>query len=649
MPPAMADDAGPAADDSADVRTLSPVTVPLPTDSTTLAGDSSGVASTSATSRARGEGGQTRELLAGTPGVHVSESGGMGQLQRLSVRGGAANAVAVLVDGMAWGRAGEGVDLALVPMALLETATLVRGAAAARFGPGAMAGALSLGLSKQREERLFVELLGGSFGTAHGLVGGTGSAGPGHLSAWVQAMHSDGHFRYRFDATPNLPRDTFVFKKRYNNDADKVDTLLHYALPLQHWHMEAWTHLGLHKRGLAGAVENPSPSVRQRNESLRALLRAQGPLGGPANPFALKLSASAQHGNMLLEGGSFGEGLHQRDNNADLAAELSWKRGPHLAYAQGSLRYEGLRATSPSAQNTAQRFVLGGMLGGEAWLWPDTWALNGLVRVDKAGHFANPSAKLGSLWLLPGAFSLAANAGRSFRIPSFFELYIEQGQVRPNPDLLAESAWSFDAGLSWEKEKARATVGWFWSRFENLVVWEYLPPFALKPFNLGRAQTHGLEAEASWGPWPWLHLEGAYGWLQTQNLQRDVRYAKKPLPFRPQHQLFLRTEAGPSWLSAFVEWHFQSSQTRNSFANLSWPARSLVNAGLKSLCLHNPRLLLSLTFKNVLNAHSQDLAGYPLPPLGVFLGLSLSLDKTLPSLPPPASFSQMPHFPMENV
>jgi iron complex outermembrane receptor protein len=506
-------------------------------------------------------------------------------------------------------------------MALLETATLVRGAAAARFGPGAMAGALDFGLSKRREERLFVELLGGSFGSIRGLVGGTGEAGPGHLRAWVQAMHSDGSFRFRFDPTPNLPRDTFVSRRRHNNDADKVDTLLHYTLPLGRWQTEAWTHLGFHQRGLAGAVENPSPSLRQSGDTFRALLRAQGPLG--ESPFTLKLSAATQLGHMLLQGGSFGEGLRQRDNSADFNADLGWTHGPYLAFAQGSFRYERLKSSEASRVGKAERWALGGMLGGEAWLLPERWALNGLARVDKAGHFASPSAKAGSLWLLPRGFGLSANAGRSFRIPSFFELYMEQGQVRPNPDLLAESAWAFDVGLLWEGEKARAAAGYFWSRFENLVVWEYFPPFALKPFNLGKAQTHGVEVEASWGPWPWLHLEGAYTWLHTQNLQGDLRYAKKPLPYRPRHQLFARAEVGPRQLSAFVEWHFQSSQTRNSFANLSWPSRSLLNAGLKSQWLHNPTLSLGLTFKNLLDTHSQDMAGYPLPPRAVFLSLSL--------------------------
>jgi iron complex outermembrane receptor protein len=442
-------------------------------------------------------------------------------------------------------------------------------------------------------------------------------------------MHSDGNFLFRFDPTPNLPRDSFVFRRRQNNDADKVDSLFHYTLPLGRWQFEAWTHAGFFKRGLAGAAENPSPSVRQSGDNLRALLRAQGPLGH--SPFSLSLSGATQLGSMLLEGGSFGEGLRQHDNSADFSVDLGWKKGPYLAYAQGNLRYERLKSSLSSKVGRAERYSLGGMLGGEAWLLPERWALNGLVRVDKAGHFANPSAKVGSLWLLPWGLGLSANAGRSFRIPSFFELYMEQGQVRPNPDLLAESAWAFDVGVAWEGKKARATVGYFWGRFENLVVWEYFPPFALKPFNLGRAQTHGAEVEVAFGPFPWLHLEGAYTWLHAQNLQRDLRYAGKPLPYRPKHQLFARAEIGPRLLSAFVELHFQSSQTRNTFANLSWPSRSLLNAGLKSLFLQNPKLQLGLSFRNLLNTHSQDMAGYPLPPRALFLSLSLEWERAAAS------------------
>jgi len=579
------------------------------------------------------EAGQARELLSKTPGAHVAESGGMGQPQRLSVRGGASNAVRVLVDGMAWGLVGESVDLAFLPMALLESATLVRGAAAARFGPGAMAGALVLSLAKPQEERLFVELMGGSFGSIRGLAGGSTGLGKGQLTLWLEAMHSDGYFSYRLNPRPNLPPEKahFLNLKRRNNDVDGLQTLAHYALPLAQWQLEAWTLLGFQKRGLAGPVENPSPDMRQRVENLRALLRGQGPLG---RGFRLNLSASTHVENMLLTGGSFGEGLRQRSNNAAFTGELGWERGAFAAFAQGNFQYERLASTyvgrGGKGDSRAQRLGLGAMLGGEAWFFADAWGLNALVRMDKAGPFANPSGKVGSTWLLPGGLAWLCNAGRSFRIPSFFELYVEQGQVRPNPELRAENAWSFDSALAWENAKARASLGFFFNRFNNLIVWEYWPPFALKPFNLGRAQTYGLELAAAYRPWPWLQAELAYTWLRGQNLQEDLRYEGKPLPYRPQHQLFARLEGGPPWLSGFAEWHFQSAQTRNSFANLRWPARSFLNVGLKSQCLQNPQVHLLLTFKNVLGTHSQDMAGYPLPSRGVFLTVALSLDKAPP-------------------
>ena len=634
---------------AAQPQLLAPIVVPLPPpEAFALEGDSTASAHRLEVSPALQEAGQARELLSKAAGVHVSESGGMGQLQRLSVRGSANNAVAVLVDGMLWGRSGESVDLAFLPLALLESATLIRGAAAARFGPGAMAGALVFGLAKKNEERLFVELLGGSFGSLRGIAGGTGGVGPGHLSAWAGAMHSDNNFRYRFDPTPNLPGDSFLSLRRQNNHADKADAMLHYALPLGPWHVEAWTYAGFQKRGLGGPVENPSPTTQQSSQNIRALLRAQGPLGGPNSPFHLKLYGATQFGGMLLSGGGFAEGLSQRENSTEFVVDFSWTHGPHLVFAQGAFRYEALRssqtfASRPPEKSAAERLGFSGMLGAETWLFAQRWALNALFRMDKAAQFASPSAKLGSTWLLPWGFALSGNAGRSFRIPSFFELYMEQGQVRPNPELLAESAFSFDVGPSWENEKTRLSLSCFWSRFENLIVWEYWPPFALKPFNLGKAQTYGVEVEASFSPWHWLQLELAYTWLQSKNLQKDERYEGKPLPFRPTHQLFARAQVGPRWLSAFVEWHFQSTQTRNSFANLTWPTRSLLNAGLKSLWLHNPQLQLSLTLKNLLNTHTQDMSGYPLPPRGLFFSLSLNFDRTPPTIAAPHPTVPVPH------
>ncbi len=63
------------------------------------------------------------------------------------------------------------------------------------------------------------------------------------------------------------------------------------------------------------------------------------------------------------------------------------------------------------------------------------------------------SPKLGMSWALSPTTAVRASVGRGFRAPAIAERYakIRYGpfQVRPNPDLLAESSWSYEAGIHW--------------------------------------------------------------------------------------------------------------------------------------------------------------------------------------------------------
>lgn len=82
------------------------------------------------------------EVLERVPGVDVRLQGGQGQLSSVLVRGARAQQVLVLIDGQAASM--ESMDLALLPLGGIERIEVVRGPAAARFGPGAMGGVVNL-------------------------------------------------------------------------------------------------------------------------------------------------------------------------------------------------------------------------------------------------------------------------------------------------------------------------------------------------------------------------------------------------------------------------------------------------------------------------------------------------------------------------
>lgn len=82
-----------------------------------------------------------------------------------------------------------------------------------------------------------------------------------------------------------------------------------------------------------------------------------------------------------------------------------------------------------------------------------------LVRSD-AGNYDAFLPQLQVLTKLDSENSLYANAGRSFRMPTFRQLYYFSGMIASNPDLKPEYGWNYEAGYKHDngKEQFKAAV-----------------------------------------------------------------------------------------------------------------------------------------------------------------------------------------------
>jgi len=103
----------------------------------------------------------------------------------------------------------------------------------------------------------------------------------------------------------------------------------------------------------------------------------------------------------------------------------------------------------------------------------------------------------GGLWLKPG-WKLKASVGRAFRLPTYTDLYYSDPDHLPNPNLLPETAWSFEGGLLWDQgRRYRAEVTVLDRRERNEI--DYVRPLSPpnEPYqaeNIGRLNFTGVEA-----------------------------------------------------------------------------------------------------------------------------------------------------------
>ncbi len=607
---------------------LPPVTVPLPpapaVPESPSQRDPTGQTSVVELSGRRAELLSTGALLSQVPGAVVNSSGGLGQSESISLRGAPSTGVLVLLDGIPLNGPGDIADVSLVPPAILDRAEVLRGSASAGYGPLALGGVVNL-VTRRVEEvpTFFGDFTAGSFDTFRGSLGASGPALGGTGLVVLHGAYSEGNFPYTYQPLVGVPGATGQQLVRVNNQAASGGGLLKGGWDVSGWTLDALGEANVLSRGLAGTEDNPTPTAEQSASRILAALRTQHTF---SNGLVLALRLDGRRETDNLTGGPFAPGEYDRLWQSTVTADASLPLGRHALAASASVGVAEVRATGGSPT-----WALTSLSLKDEWLWwPGHASLVGVVGVDQSGPYAAVSPKLGAWAALPAGFSLRANAGYGFRPPSFQELYLPTGTLGVNPNLQPERSFSVDGALLYANRWATASVGGFWTRYQNLITYEYYPPFFARPENISAADAEGMEAEARLRPWPWLDAQATYTLQQTENVRDVAPYYGKPLPYRPTQLGSARLAAGPDWLQARVTVEGRSSVTVNRAAVLELPGHVFVGAGLDVVAWNAAswRLTASVQVSNIFNVQGQDLDGYPLPGRAVYGTLAFALGGT---------------------
>lgn len=136
--------------------------------------------------------------------------------------------------------------------------------------------------------------------------------------------------------------------------------------------------------------------------------------------------------------------------------------------------------------------------------------------------------------------SLLVSAGRGYRVPSAFELFVNgehEGTRRfevGNPDLKSEASFNFDASMRWASVSTQGEIGGFLSLVDGLIFpsptgsvdpVENLPIYVI---SQGDAMLAGFEAAAQVQPLSWLAFIGSGDYVWAKNRTRG-----EPLPDIP--------------------------------------------------------------------------------------------------------------------
>ncbi|WP_426755096.1 TonB-dependent receptor plug domain-containing protein [Myxococcus sp. Y35] len=595
-----------------------------------------------------GEARDTAELLVGSVGLAVQDSGGYGQSKSLVVRGASSNGVLVFLDGIPLNGAGGLSDLSLIPAALVERFEVLRGGAGARYGSGGLGGAVNIiTRSPGPHLRTSGEMTYGSWNTALGHVAATGPLLGGQALLLVHAGRSDGDFAYNVDDLPAVDGNPQVSERRARNHARGGGALLRYRRRLAGGsRLDALAELSMEDRAIPGTVQNPQSTGDQELGRLALGLRWSGVLDGLGQGSA---RGFFRRDGLEVTGRIPGAGGAQRHSVGGLELEGRRPLGTHQSLTV-TVAASGESVTQAEGSQSSSWWRASVMAMDELRLLDGALDVVPSLRLERVGPYWLLSPKLGTSVELGHGFGLRANVGQSHRAPSFLELYIRQGTLLPNPGLKPERALYADAAVTWRSgaetdgaepsPRWQLTAGGFAALYENLIAYELYPPLMARPYNFDTARVWGLELEGEARPFSWLLASTSYTWLRTENRYGDPRFFGKDLPYRPRHKWVGRVRAGPDWLNARAEVLYQSAQRINRTGSLDLPSRTLVSAGASSTVLHGPDVTLSVELKNLLDVRTFDFTGFPLPGRAVYVTLAVALE---PGTSSPASSPQEPH------
>lgn len=185
----------------------------------------------------------------------------------------------------------------------------------------------------------------------------------------------------------------------------------------------------------------------------------------------------------------------------------------------------------------------------DQWSLQRRWQLTAGVRftaydialpstLDDRGVEMDPqdlSGHLGLVFRATDALSLVANAGRGFRPPNIFDLGTFGARGNrfsiPNPNLEAESVFTYDFGVKFSAESARAELMVFRSEYEDKIT-QVLTGEAdasgrliVQARNATRLQLQGVEAGGLWQITPSASLYGTATWTWGEEQFESQTYA----------------------------------------------------------------------------------------------------------------------------
>ena len=516
-------------------------------------------------------------VLDSTTGAVVRRLGGLGDFSAVSLRGSSFRQVQVYLDGFPLNPEGtDVVNLAELPLSMLERVEVYRSNPPAYFGASPVGGVVNL-VTRSDSKSGAMEAMGGSYGTLRTvLVAGGHNAEGERNNSWLLSSNgflTQGNFQHFSDnGTLYNPMDDSR-PNRQNNDKGQWNGLVRWLSEGDRGSVAVLNSALSRHEGLPGPGN--SPSLESRLDTRSNLLGVQARRTGgnwSSNTYAWRHDRSELFDDRNGEMGTGFQWQQDRFATTGVRSHLEWAP---LAQLLGSLtvsarhdRFQRESFLTDTLGDPLSRAALGAGLSAQWWSLSERLLVSPTLQLDalfnrqiasvqesntaygqeSSASLFRPNPRLGALWQpLPEVdWVLKSTVGSYFRPPGLDEIFGDRGSIKGNSELVPETGLLVDFGtrLSFEKERMAVSLeqGVFRNHADNKIVFIQNGQRATVPVNFGEAMVQGSETAVSFTFWDAFDSQTHLTYTESVNLTELVDGAGKQLPRVPVWDLHQSTQ-----------------------------------------------------------------------------------------------------------
>ncbi len=416
------------------------------------------------------------ELLYDVAGVRIMSNGGPAGLKTIHIRGSVSSQVLILVDGQPVNNCQNGQsDLSQLPLYNVKRVEILKGPASAIYGANALGGVVNI-ITKSVSEKQQIELglEYGSYNSSNIELNYSASEGKTGLAFAFSKKSSDG-YREILDNS-GLKQLAFFTKLNYNLSANNKLILTY--------------NYNNSEKEVPGSISWPSPNATQDDLDRNIYVKWE------QKKSAIETNAVIYNNSHKLsydnpdEWGYTGASVHNTGRTGLELNRINYLNNHTLAYG-----LEVKNNTIDSTDNGEHEFL------NKAFYIHDEWEVNSPLkltfgaRYDDHEKFASEiSPRLGAVYEINKNTNLHLSAGKAYRTPTFNDLYWPADMFSEgNPDLKAETAVAYEAGIVNLKGDMKTELNIFNKDVDDMINWAAGDDFIYRPYNVNNAIIKGVE------------------------------------------------------------------------------------------------------------------------------------------------------------